>query len=145
MHGLWNPWHELRRRDHIIFELDPIAKLGGGALYARRGALAAIVIDPDLSRRDRRAALAHELVHDERGGIVDHYDAPATWAAIVIREERTVQRITADRLVPTDLLADWARTRASVGPVFAFDVAEAFDVPDDIAAQAVALLATRTA
>jgi hypothetical protein len=95
MRSAWDPWLDLSTRRHIVFELDRIAKIGGGAIYARRGDHAAIVIDPDLSARDQRAALAHELVHDERGGIADHAGAPGTWTAVVRREERTVDAIAA--------------------------------------------------
>ena len=36
-------------------------------MYGRKGERAAIIIDPKLSQAERAAALAHELVHDERG------------------------------------------------------------------------------
>jgi len=137
MRSTWDPWFDLSTRRHIVFELDRIAKLGGGALYARRGAIAAIVIDPDLSARDQRAALAHELVHDERGGIADHPGAPRTWTEVVRREEHTVDAIAAQRLVPLDQLEDWARRRSTFGPIFLVDVADEFDVPDRVALVAV--------
>lgn len=143
MPSTWDPWRELRHRSHIIFEFDSVAKLGGGAIYARRGTMAAIVIDPDLPRRDRRAALAHELVHDERGGIVDHTHSPATWAAVVQREERRVDDVAASRLVPLDQLDAWARRRVSAGPIYAIDVADEFDVPSRVALVAIRLLRER--
>jgi Zn-dependent peptidase ImmA (M78 family) len=143
MRSAWDPWLDLSTRRHIVFELDRIAKIGGGALYARRGAHAAIVIDPDLSSRDQRAALAHELVHDERGGIADHGGAPGTWTAVVRREERTVDAIAAQRLVPLDQLEDWARRRSTIGPILLVDVADEFDVPDRVALVAVGQLRQR--
>jgi hypothetical protein len=144
MRSLWDPWRELAARSHIIFELDPIAQIGGGALYARRGPRAAIIIDPALSRRERRAALAHELVHDERGGVADATDAPPTWAAVVAREERRVDTIVAGRLVPPAELADWLARRSTVGGVSPLDVADEYDVPLGVACLALSRLGPRT-
>lgn len=73
---------------HIRFELHPVAEHAGGALYARRGDRAVIVIDPAMGRVERRATLAHEFVHDERGGGADTPGAPGTWAAVVAATER---------------------------------------------------------
>ncbi|HEY4377323.1 MAG TPA: hypothetical protein VGM93_09200, partial [Acidimicrobiales bacterium] len=84
----WDPWTALRSRPHIIFGLDPVAGLLGGGLLARRGALVAIVLDPALDRRARRCALAHELIHDERGGGCDAVEVPASWEPVAAREER---------------------------------------------------------
>lgn len=127
----WNPWRSLRARDHILFALSQHAKIGGGAIYARRGDLAAIVIDPDLGRVDRNAALAHELVHDERGGIP--IGAP-DW--IVRKEERSVDLEVAVRLVPVDDLLRFCLARATVGPVSVADVAGEFEVPEPVARRA---------
>ena len=143
MRDVWDPWRELRRRDHIVFAMDRVAKIGGGAIYARRGAAAAIVIDPDLPRRERRAALAHELVHDERGGIADWRDSHALWGAVVGREEREVEAIVARRLVPPDALEAWVGARLTVGPVLLRDVSDEFDVPDRVARVAIERLAER--
>jgi hypothetical protein len=142
MCSVWDPWNELASRRHIVLAFDPIAKLGGGGVYARRGRRAAIVLDPELSRRDRRAALAHELVHDERGGVVDAPDSPPLWAAVVAREEQRVDKIVATRLVPAAALHAWLARRVTVGAVSCDEVAEEFDVPDRVAALALTLLAT---
>ena len=63
----WNPWRTLRSRSHIRFRLEALPDETGGAVYGKCGEDAAILIDRRLSQRDRAAALAHELVHDERG------------------------------------------------------------------------------
>lgn len=136
----WNPWAALRGRPHIIFRLDHIAAHGGGAIYARRGDRAVIVIDPALDRPARRAALAHELVHDERGGGADHPGMPEGWAAVVAGDERAVDRIVARRLVPATALANLVAQLVDVdGGVTAGAVAEAFEVPEAVAITALEL------
>lgn len=137
----WNPWRALRDRPHITLAFDELAELGGGALYARRGARAAIIIDPRLPRRLRAAALAHELVHDERGPGVT--DPPDNWWPIVAREETTVDKIVARRLIDLDHLADWIQERSELGPVEAWEVAEEWDVPDHVAVKALELIEQR--
>ena len=73
---LWKPWRALRSRTHIVFRLVVLPDRTGGAVYWPRSGRAALIIDPRLSRRDRRnAALAHELVDDKRGGGADHAGA----------------------------------------------------------------------
>jgi hypothetical protein len=129
----WNPWSALRDRDHIRFVLDPVAEVGGGGLYARHGDCAAIVIHPELHRIDRRAALAHELIHDERGIVPT--EAPQ-W--IVSREEHLVHLEVARRLVPLDQLADFVEAHA--GPLTVADVADEFDVPPDVARRAIDMI-----
>lgn len=132
----WNPWRALRARDHITFRLADVASIGGGGLYAHYpDGDAIILIDPALGPVDRNAALAHELVHDERGGIP--VGAPA-W--IVRKEERQVDEVLALRLVPLEELERFCLARATVGPVSVHDVAEEFEVPPDVAARAMRML-----
>jgi hypothetical protein len=109
----------------------------------RWGELAAIVIDPDLDPVHRRAALAHELVHDERG-MVRLDGAPAELGVIVGREERRVDTIVAERLVHADDLAELVRTRVEVEPITASVVADEFSVPVAVALEALRLLAHRS-
>jgi hypothetical protein len=136
----WNPWRELRSRTHIVFRLNDIADVAGGAVYYRRGDRAAIVISPSLPRPDRAAALAHELVHDERGG-ADHEGMPPCWGPVVKRDEARVDREVARRLIDLEELAEYVEGRASIGePVFARDVAEWFDVAEWVAQRALELL-----
>lgn len=131
----WNPWRALSERPHITLARNEIAKLGGGALYGRRGDEAAIVLDPGLTRSERRAALAHELVHDERGGGVEHDPTlPPSMTAFVRRDEEWVDRIVADRLVPLDELEEIVdRCMDLGGTVDVVDIAEQFDVPEHVA------------
>lgn len=138
----WNPWRVLRGREHIVFELDPTARLTGGAFYARSGNRAAIVIDPALPQTQRRIALAHELVHDERG-MLRLDGAPVPLEVMGGREERRVEAIVAERLVPDDDLAELVRRRGDVEPITAAVVAEEFDVTVEVATAAMLRLAHR--
>ncbi len=127
----WNPWRALRSRPHITLRFDPIARQGGGGIYYRRGDQAVIVLDPALSRRDRRSLLAHELVHDERGGGCEWGGMPFEWLVVVNREEHRVSKITADRLIPRGELLGLLRRCETVGEeVTARFVALEFDVAD---------------
>ncbi len=133
----WNPWRALRSRTHIVFGLAVLPDRTGGAVYWPRGGRAALIIDPRLSRRDRNAALAHELVHDERGGGADHAGMPPSWAPVVARDEAAVDQEVARRLVPLDELVKFCEVAVLLDlGVTAFDVAEHFDVPEPVAARA---------
>lgn len=92
-----------------------------------------IRLDPRLDRRQRRAALAHELVHLERGGGVTCAGMPATWVPLRQREEQRVNREVARRLVPPAELDALVESRRSVGPVTSEVVADEFDVPEWVA------------
>ncbi len=134
----WNPWRALRARPHITHAIDPIADEAGGAVHARIGDRSAIVLSPDLDRIDRNAALAHELIHDERG-------IAAPWAtdATMQSEERIVRRETARRLVPLDHLLAFVEARVSVEPVTVALVADEYEVPHTVAAEALRQLQVR--
>lgn len=133
----WNPWRALRSRPHIVLRFAALPADTGGAVYWPRGARAAIVIDPALRRRERNAALAHELVHDERGGGADKEGMPASWSPVVVRDEAAVDREVARRLVPPEELAKFLEVMEllEVG-VTVYEVAEHFDVPEDVACEA---------
>lgn len=135
----WHPWRDLRGRPHITFTIDAIAAdAGGGSFYGRIGDQAAIVVAPDLSPEDRKAALAHELVHDER-----RITYPSATAATMQREEAIVRRITAERLVPLDELEELVAARVEVEPVTVAMVAEEFAVGESVAAEAIRHLQAR--
>jgi hypothetical protein len=89
-----------------------------------------IALDPALDPVERRAVLAHELVHAERG-IGWGWATPATMA----KEEHLVRCETADRLVPPVLLARLVLERSD-GGICPSEVAEHFGVPVDVAALA---------
>lgn len=129
-------WRSIRNHDHIHVRIAPLpAETGGGCLVRRPNGQAWILLDAGLSPAERRAVLAHELVHLERGSA--RYDgAPPTWDDVVAREELLVDRIVAERLVPADELRTFAAARAELGPVTVEDVAEHFDVPVWVAREA---------
>lgn len=126
----WHPWGELRRRDHIVFAFDRRARWTGGAFYSARGSRAAIVMDPALPRRERSAALTHELVHDEQG------------AEVLYRtEERHIDDEVARRLVPRSELVEFVAARCTLEEGgTALEVADEFDVPVEVAERALRLL-----
>jgi hypothetical protein len=140
----WNPWRTLRNRPHIRFLFDPVAREAGGAFYASRNGKALIVIDPDMGQVERKAALAHELVHDERGGGADTPGAPAAWGHVVMRDERAVNRIVALRMVPIgELVVVIDHLVAVNGSVTPADIAAEFEVPEAVALMALELLEQR--
>lgn len=117
------------------------SEAGGGAYIRASDGRAIIVIDPGLTRQDRNAALAHELIHDERGGGVDKEGMPASWAAVVAREEGIVDAEVARRLVDLEELAEFVAGRLAMGEaVGAREAADWFDVPVAVAERALSQL-----
>lgn len=137
----WNAWRALRERPHIKLALIELPEATGGAVYGRRGERAAIIIDPRLNRQRRHTALAHELVHDERGGGCARNGMPDPWDAIAARDERAVDLEVARRLVPPADLEEFIQGMADidlgVGPG---EVSEQFDVCLDVAETALIAL-----
>lgn len=95
----YHPWRELRARPHLTlhFAIGGPARLLGcirhdGIIELADGQLQAA----------RRCTICHELVHDERR----IYPLDPVLRA---REERTVERIAARRLIPLAQLADVLR------------------------------------
>lgn len=128
---MWDVWAELRSRRHITLEW---ADLGDelGRIDAM-GRQVTITLHYRLNARDRRAVLAHELVHDERGILFDD-DSPSE---LVQCEERAVRREVARRLCPPADLERRVRSAVADGQaVCPADVSEWFDVPDDVATEA---------
>lgn len=130
--GRWNPWRALRDRPHIELRFGRLGGLQG--LWQRDHLGELIVLDDRLDRRQRRCVLAHELVHAERG--IGH---GAATDATMEREEAAVRREVARRLVPTAELRRFVRRRLSAGPITLAEIAEEFDVDEEVAAEAVAL------
>lgn len=136
----WHPWRELAERAHIVFAVRPLPAATGGAVHVRRGDRTAIVIDPVLSQVERRCALAHELVHDERGGGCDGEHMPESWTAVVSREEQRVDDIAVERLIPpAELLRLCVELETSCVHVDADQIAEHFHVTTTVAQRALAL------
>jgi Zn-dependent peptidase ImmA (M78 family) len=135
----WHPWRALRAREHLEVVVCDLPA-GLRAVYASDGDDEAILLSRSLSRAERRAALAHELVHAERGGSGHAADAPDGWATVVAREEARVDDIVARRLVPLGSLRDLVERRAEVEPITAEVAAGEFDVPAEVAARAMLAL-----
>lgn len=133
----WNPWRELRTREHVTLEWRFLNRTRGLWLPHPDGT-ATIVLDARLSRRERRCTLAHELVHDERGIA---YTA-TTPAALIQAEERAVQRETVRRLIPPSRLERLVN-QMTPDPVTVLDIADEFDVDARTARHACARLAQR--
>lgn len=127
----WHPWTALGERPHISIRFDESVDVAGGAIYGRLGARAAIIISPALDQTERRCALGHELVHDERG-----VTTPGATDATMELEEERVRRETARRLVPLDELLELVEARVDVEPVTAQLVAGEFNVTLAVAAEA---------
>lgn len=140
--GRWDPWRALRERDHIVFALAPLPA-DIGAVYWPRDGRAALIIDDRLTRPERRAALAHELVHDEHGGGMPASGNDSIDVA-VRRHEVHVNLEVADRLVPpAELHALIEQLLDLDEPVRPIDVMEEFDVPIDVAHRALYLMQIR--
>lgn len=139
--GAWNPWRELRARPELRFALEPLPDGVYGA-YVRRGNRRGILIARGLDRRRRNATLAHELVHDEHGGGCPTEGLPEPMMVVARRHERGVEREVARRLVPLQDLQDLQLAHAGneLPPFTVVDVAEIFDVPEDVALEAMLLI-----
>ena len=130
----WNPWAAAGRLPHLEIWFDDVPE---GATWHRHDGRDHITIDASVSRRERSALLAHELIHLERG-----VGYPWASTATMEREEAIVRRETARRLVPPPELADLVARRSDVEPVTAALVAEEFDVPEPVAQEALRALQT---
>lgn len=87
---MWNPWRTLRRRPDITLDLVRLdAPQTAGTVHSARR----ILLDPRIGQRHRNDALAHELVHLERGPAVAGFEDA---------EERAVEEETARRLIPLE-------------------------------------------
>jgi hypothetical protein len=135
----WNPWDAVQDRTDVVVGVRSLPDGVNGA-YKARGSRRAIVLAQALGSIERTATLAHELVHDERGGGAGYRGQPDSWAPVVARDERQVEDEVARRLVPpAELARMWKRTRSLGGSLEPDDVAAAFDVPAEVAARALEL------
>lgn len=130
----FDPWTAAERVEGLVVRWTRVASLMGGAFAARSRSGSVIGLDPELRGHERRAALTHELVHLERGLVLDPPDGPCTWAAVVGREEARVDREVARRLAPAEVVAEIAHRLIAGGePVTAGAVAAELEVPLAIA------------
>lgn len=133
----WDPWAVLADRGastHLVY-LDLAGRRGA---WQRDHLGDLIALDVGLGPIDRRAVLAHELVHAERG-----IGWGAATPATMQREEAIVRDLVASRLVPERELARLLRDRAAIEPLDVAGVAEHFGVPLDVAGLAVDRLRRR--
>ncbi|UEA61358.1 hypothetical protein LK459_11405 [Gordonia otitidis] len=97
---MYHPWRDARDREHLNITFERLADGRRGCLRGDR-----ITINTGDDQAQRRSTLAHELVHDERRVFpVDR--------VLRAREELTVERIAARRLIQLEALVDallWAR------------------------------------
>lgn len=128
----WNPWRAAGALEQLDIEFEHVPT---GAAWYRDYDRDLIVIDDRVGRRERSALLAHELIHAERG-----IGFPLATAETMQREEAIVRRETARRLVPPDELGQFIERRGEVEPITADVVAEEFDVPAHVAAEALRAL-----
>lgn len=105
--GMYHPWRDARDREHLSITFERLADGRRGCLRGDR-----ITINTGDDQAQRRSTLAHELVHDERRVFpVDR--------VLRAREELTVERIAARRLIALDHLVDVLRWTRSTGEVAA--------------------------
>lgn len=134
-----NPWRILRERTHLRLEFDDLDGCCGGGMIEDHGAYRLVALDNRLGRRRRNAVLMHELEHDRRDALFP----PGTPQAVIDVVERWIQRTVVELLVPGDELARFVRARQEEEPVTAHLVADEFDVPVDVAMEALRRLAHR--
>lgn len=125
---VWNPWRALRERPHLQLAWGRLSH-GKGRIVDHGDGQRTVTLDTRLTRIDRNAVLAHELVHDE----LDFLWARGTPAAIVAHGERVVDRIVADRLVPPQLLHQFVYAYSELEGVTITVAADEFQVPLDVA------------
>lgn len=127
----WNPWRALRARETARLRFRAVHPSAGRGYIEIVGGYEVITLHHDLDPVERNAGLAHEIIHAERG--VPPVDCPPL---LLAKEETAVRRETARRLVPLDELRAFVAARAEFGAVTAGDVGEEFEVPIDVALEA---------
>lgn len=126
---VWDPWETLRNRSDITLDWATLPA-GHHGTVRRTSDGWIITLHARLDRAARRCALAHELIHVERG--IVHASR-----ATMIREEAIVRAETARRLIPCDELARTVTRMASIGiGVEARHVASFYDVTTAVARDA---------
>lgn len=139
----WSPWRALKHMPNVTMALAELPNETGGAVLAKKGSAVVILLDRRLTQAERKAALAHELLHLERGSTSHCRNIRGALSVEVVREENRIQREVALRLVPLDVLGPAVDRLADLGHgVTALEVAEEFDVPPVVASQALSELAT---
>ena len=139
----WSPWAAAAAIPNLNIRFAELPAETGGACLARRTPNIWIVLDPRLSRPERKCRLAHELIHLERGSSSRCTYMPRSWDACVVREEMWVDREVARRLVPRLDLHAFIDQAVELGSaVDALVVADRFGVPVPIASIALGMVAS---
>jgi hypothetical protein len=133
----WDPWAAAAGLPRLEIWFGDVPQ---GAVWHRDDEGDHITLDASASRRERRALLAHELIHVERG-----VGYPLASSATMQREEAIVRRETARRLVPPAELAALVARLEALEPITADLVADEFDVPAYVAAEALEALRQESA
>lgn len=94
---MYHPWREARRREHLTIDFARLPDSRRGCIRDGR-----VTINTADDQAQRRCTITHELVHDERQ--VFPRDR-----VLRAREEATVERIAARRLIMLEQLADTLR------------------------------------
>lgn len=137
--GRWNPWAELKSSPWITLQYADIDGADATTVTTNDGGYI-VTLAHRLSRRQRKVALAHELVHIDIGQLWPR----GTAGHIIMRSELIVDRRVAERLVPEAELRPFVKRRLDLGEMcLARDVAEEFDVTPDVADRALRLLEDR--
>ena len=110
---MFHPWRLLRSRPHLRLVVDDLGDDGPLGTYDGR----TITLTTRLLQVERRCAVLHELIHDERG--IPHEHDPA--------EEIAVEREVARRLIPIDALIRVAKMGLSL-----HDAADELWVTEDV-------------
>ncbi|AZG43486.1 hypothetical protein D7316_00051 [Gordonia insulae] len=98
---MYHPWREARRRPHLVIEFADLPDDHRGCLSGSK-----VTINADDLQAERRCTLTHELVHDER-------QVFPVEPVLAVREEITVERIAARRLIRLEQLVEvlcWTRS-----------------------------------
>ena len=133
----WSPWRVLKHMPNVTMALAVLPNETGGAVLAKKGPAVVIVLDRRLTQAERKAALAHELLHLERGSTSNCRNIRGALSVEVVREENRIHRKVALRLVPLEELGRMVDRVADLGHgVTSADVAEEFEVPQVVASQA---------
>lgn len=136
----WNPWRELRADESVTlgFEQLPGTMIG---YYDPHPELPVIMLNSQLGQAGRSCAVAHELIHHERGGGADMPGMPATWKAIVARDEQFCDDEAVRRLVPMNELVHLVvELEAGCEHPHPHHVAERFHVTETYGRRALELL-----
>lgn len=133
-------WEQLQEHAHdlgVEVIVHRLPEPAGPGLYWPFEGRDYILIDDRLEEPHRTAVMCHELVHARRGGGVARAGMPPTWRPVVLREERRVDRLVAQELIPTAELARFCDRLADLGEgVSPWIVADEFDTTERVARDA---------